>query len=251
MLFNLIVFITGLIFGSFLNVMIYRIPRKESIVFPASHCPECMEELGARDLIPVFSYIIKKGKCSYCGEKISLQYPVVELLTGFLLLLLFIKNGFNSEFFIYSLLFMVLIVVSFIDLKYMIIPNKITYPAFVIALVLAMFFGHIGFISALLGAFIPAALFLVIALFYGKGLGMGDVKLVAVIGAVIGWEYTLLGISLGSILALLIILPLMFFRLIDRKTRIPFGPIISIGVIITVLYGQEIFAFLINNMWKG
>lgn len=249
--YRIIVFIIGLIFGSFLNVMIYRIPRKESIVFPASNCPECKERLKARDLIPVFSFIIKRGKCTYCGEKISLQYPVVELLTGFLLLLLFIKTGLNSRFFVYSLLFMVLIVLSFIDLEHMIIPNKITYPAFIIALLLSIFFDHIEFTAALIGALIPAAVFLLIALIYGKGLGMGDVKLVAVIGAVIGWEYTFLGIAIGSLLGIIIILPLMMARIMDRKTRIPFGPLISAGTVISILLGQEIFAFLYNYLWKG
>lgn len=251
MLANTIVFIIGLMFGSFLNVMICRIPKKESIAFPASHCPECKERLKARDLIPVVSFIVKKGKCTYCGKKISLQYPVVELLTGFLLLLLFIKTGFNSRFFVYSLLFMVLIVLSFIDFRYMIIPNKITYPAFIIALLLSIFFDHIEFTAALIGALIPAAVFLLIALIYGKGLGMGDVKLVAVIGAVIGWEYTFLGIAIGSLLGIIIILPLMMARIMDRKTRIPFGPLISAGTVISILLGQEIFAFLYNNIWKG
>ena len=199
----------------------------------------------------MFSFIIKRGKCTYCGEKISLQYPVVELLTGFLLLLLYIKTGLNSRFFVYSLLFMVLIVLSFIDLEHMIIPNKITYPAFIIAIIFSLFFDHIEFTSALIGALIPAAVFLLIALIYGKGLGMGDVKLVAVIGVVIGWEYTFLGITIGSILGILIILPLIFTRVIGRKTRIPFGPLISAGTVISILYGQEIFTIIFDYLWKG
>lgn len=246
MLSNIFIFIIGLIIGSFLNVLIYRIPRRESIVFPASHCPECNERLKVKDLIPVLSFLFKRGRCTYCGKKISLQYPVVELLTGFLLLLLYNKFGLNINYIIYTLLIIVLIVSSFIDLKYKIIPNKITYPAFIVALIFSIFFNHIETTSALLGILIPAGLFLIIALIYGKGLGMGDVKLVAVIGAVLGWELTMLGIFIGSLIATILVLTLIFSRVIDRKTRIPFGPFISTGTIISILYSQEIFALILK-----
>lgn len=238
------IFMMGLLIGSFLNVIIYRLPRKESIVFPASHCPECKEKLRVRDLIPVLSFILNRGKCKYCGRSISLQYPVVELLTGFLLLSLYIHFGINTEFIIYSLLVFVLIAISFIDIKYMIIPNKITYPAFILALIAAVFFDHIDLKSSLIGALVPFTFFFLIALVYGKGLGMGDGKLVAVIGAVLGWDYTMLGIFLASLIGTIVILALLLARVIDRKTRIPFGPFISIGTIITIFYGREIIEFI-------
>src|SRR6056297_1519304 len=123
----LIIFSIGLVIGSFLNVVIYRLPKNNSIVFPSSHCPECNTQLNYYDLIPVFSYIFLKGKCRYCGEKISLQYPIVELLTGLLFLLDFLNYGLTSEFIIFILLMSSLIIVSFIDLKYQIIPNEITF----------------------------------------------------------------------------------------------------------------------------
>src|SRR6056297_187760 len=119
------IFILGLIGGSFLNVVIYRLPLKKSIIFPSSHCPYCETKLKYYDLIPVLSYIINKGKCRYCGEKISFQYPIVELLTGLLFLLTFLNYDLTSEFIIFIFLISVLIVVSFIDIKYQIIPNEI------------------------------------------------------------------------------------------------------------------------------
>src|SRR5690554_6056807 len=136
------IFIIGLIIGSFLNVIIYRLPKNESIVSPPSHCPNCDKNLRVIDLIPVISFIINRGKCRYCGDKISWQYPLVELLTVFLFLSLFLKFGFNSIFIIYIILVSLLIVLSFIDIKYMIIPNKITYPGIIIAFILSFFFAH-------------------------------------------------------------------------------------------------------------
>ena len=184
----IIIFILGLIVGSFLNVVIYRLPLKKSIIFPSSHCPKCETKLKYDDLIPVLSFIISKGKCSYCGEKISLYYPIVELSTALLFLLTFLKYGLNSEFIIYLLLISSLISVSFIDLKHQIIPNKITFIFIPLGLMLSLFFNHITFINSLLGLIVPAGLFFLIALVYKKGMGIADVKLIGMIGVFIGWK---------------------------------------------------------------
>src|SRR6056297_3586907 len=133
----LIIFSIGLVIGSFLNVLICRLPKNDSIVFPSSHCPECNTKLKYYDLIPIFSYIFLKGKCRYCGEKISLQYPITEFLTGLLFLLVFLNYGFSSEFIIFIILISSLIIVSFIDLKYQIIPNEITLSFIPLGLILS------------------------------------------------------------------------------------------------------------------
>ncbi len=246
MLFYILIFIIGLIIGSFLNVVIYRLPENKSIIVPPSHCPKCETRLKPFDLVPILSFLFYKGKCRYCGVKISWQYPFVELLTAVLLLSLYKQFGLNTQFIVFSFLIFILIVCSSIDIKYKIIPNKITYSAIIIFLILSIIFNHISFISSLLGILIPGGLLFIIAFIYGKGLGMGDVKLVAVIGAVIGWEYTIIGIFIGSLIGSIIGLTLILTAVIDRKTRIAFGPYISIGTIIGILFGQKLLGFYLN-----
>jgi leader peptidase (prepilin peptidase)/N-methyltransferase len=241
MVLNIYLFLLGLIIGSFLNVIIYRLPAKKSINTPPSHCPECGTRLKVIDLIPVLSFFSTGGKCRYCNTKISIQYPLVELLTGFLFLFTYLKFGFSVQLFIYLLLISALIAITFIDYKYMIIPNKITYPLIVISLLSAIIFNHITFFQSLLGIFIPTSLLLIIALIFKGGMGMGDVKLAAAIGGFLGWSYTLAGIFIGSLLGSIIGLSLMGLGIIERKTRIPFGPFICIGAVIMIFFGEVLF----------
>ncbi|MFW5984952.1 MAG: prepilin peptidase [Halanaerobiaceae bacterium] len=237
---ELLVFITGLIIGSFLNVVIYRLPRNESIVFPASHCPECGTRLRVPDLVPVVSFLIYRGRCRYCRSRISRQYLAVELSTGILLLLLFINYDFTAVFFVYSLLSCLLLVCSVIDLQEMIIPNKITYPGIVLGLSLTLLTGHQTLVSSLLGIIIPGGLLFLIAVFYQKGLGFGDVKLIAMIGAFAGWLSALVGLFLGSLMGTIFCLPFILTGSLDRKTRIPFGPLISLGAVMMLIWGEYI-----------
>ncbi|AZO95690.1 prepilin peptidase [Halocella sp. SP3-1] len=246
MIIDLLIVMIGLTFGSFLNVIIWRLPRQESIITPGSHCLECGEDLKIRDLIPVFSFFLTRGKCRYCGKAISWQYPVVEVLTAFLLTILYHNYGLNISFIIYSILICILIVCSLIDLQYKIIPNKLTYPALIAALISSIFLNHISLMGSLTGILVPGGLFLLLALLYGKGLGMGDVKLVAVIGAVIGWQFTLIGIFLASLIGSITGLILMIAGIMDRKTRIPFAPFIGLGTIISLFYGEELFSILMS-----
>ena len=239
-------FITGLIIGSFFNVVIYRLPRGESVIIPPSHCPSCNTRLKAVDLIPVLSYIIYRGKCRYCGAKISLQYPVVELLTAILYLSVYIKFGFSLEGFIYLFLISLLIIISFIDLNEKIIPNLLSYSGIIIGLILSLIFNNLSFISAILGLIIPSLLLLIIALIFQGGMGIGDVKLVGMIGTFTGYLYPLIGIFIGSLFGSIIFLPLLMTGKIDKKTRIPFGPLISLGTIIMILFGE----WLIDLYWS-
>ncbi|MCF8002357.1 MAG: prepilin peptidase [Halanaerobiales bacterium] len=234
------IILLGLIVGSFLNVVIYRLPLKKSIIFPSSHCPYCKKKLKYYDLIPVFSYVFTKGKCRYCGEKISIQYPIVELLTGLLFLLTFLKYGLTSEFIILVLLITSLIAVSFIDIKYQIIPNEITFLFIPLGLIFSLIFNHISFINSLLGLIIPAGILLLIALTYKKGMGIGDVKLIGMIGVFIGWKYALISIFIGALFGSIYGIYMMLIDKMTRKTRIPFGPFISLGAVLMILYGDII-----------
>ncbi len=242
----ILIFTIGLMVGSFLNVVIYRLPEGESIVFPPSHCPDCNHKLKFHDLIPVISFLSLSGKCRYCGSKISWQYPLVELITGILYLLLYLQYGYSTKILILMLLISALIVISLIDLKYKIIPNIISYSFIIIGLILALFFNHISILNSVFGIVIPAGLLLILALLYKKGMGMGDVKLVAMIGAFIGWKYTLLGIFFGSLFGSVIGLVMIGSGIIDRKSRIPFAPFIGFGTLISILYGQVIVDFYLS-----
>jgi leader peptidase (prepilin peptidase)/N-methyltransferase len=242
----ILIFTTGLIIGSFLNVVIYRLPENESIITPPSHCSECGTRLGPLDLVPILSFLFFRGRCRYCDNHISWQYPAVELLTGILYLLSYLKFGLSLDLIIYLGLISILIVCSFIDLKYKIIPNKITYPGIIIGLVLSLFFNHITIKSSLMGLVIPAGLLLLLAIIFKGGMGLGDVKLVGMIGVFIGYGYTLAGIFLGALVGSIVFLPLLIAGKVSRKTRIPFGPLISLGAVIMILFGSELIGWYLG-----
>ena len=233
--------ILGLISGSFLNVLIYRIPRGESIVLPPSHCPNCNHRLGILDLFPVLSYLGLQGRCRYCKTPISWRYPLVEVLTGGLTLLCWILFGTSSDVLMALILTYVLIVIAFIDLDHQLIPNVLTLPMMVIGLLFRIWQGEI--IAGILGGLIGGGLLLIITLLYPKGMGMGDVKFLAMIGVFLGWEKALFTLFSGSLLGVLVILPLMLLKKIDRKTAFPFGPFLVVGALIA-LYWEEIVYML-------
>ncbi len=243
------IFILGLLIGSFLNVVIYRLPKKESIVFPASHCTSCGTRLKAWDLVPIFSFLFAKGKCRYCGEKISWQYPAVELLTALLYTLLYLKLGFTIQFLSYIILITLMIICSFIDFKHFIIPNKITYSGIIIGLIFAIFLDHITFVQALLGILIPAGFLFLIALIYKKGMGLGDVKYVAMIGSFLGWADTLLAIFFGALLGSIFGIIFILAAKTEKKSKIPFGPYLSLGTLLVIFYGKQIISWYVMTFF--
>ncbi|SJZ86260.1 prepilin peptidase [Selenihalanaerobacter shriftii] len=242
----IIIFIYGLLIGSFLNVVIYRLPNDESIIFPRSSCPECNTKLGIIDLIPVISFLINKGRCRYCETKISYQYPIVEILTGILLSMLFMYYQFSAKFWMYSFLVSLLIICTFIDFRHKIIPNKITYPGIIIGLILSLLFNHISFKSALLGMVITGGTLLLIAILTKGGLGIGDVKFVAMIGTYLGTSYTLMGVFIGSFVGSILGISLIGLGIKGRKDSIPFGPLIAMGTILMMLWGHKIIAWYVS-----
>ena len=238
--------VTGLIMGSFFNVIIYRLPRGESIVTPPSHCPTCNTKLKVKDLIPVMSFLFNKGKCRYCRSEISWQYPIVELLTAFIYLLTYLNFGLTVKMFIYLFLLSYLIIISLIDYNEIIIPNVLSYSGIIVGLILSLIFNHISFSQSILGLFIPSLSLLIIALIFKGGMGIGDVKLVGMIGTFIGAKYTLLAIFLGALIGLIYGIIKLCKDEMNRKTPIPFAPFINLGAIIMIFYGNE----LINLYWQ-
>jgi leader peptidase (prepilin peptidase)/N-methyltransferase len=234
-------FLLGSIIGSFLSVCIFRIPRGESIIAPGSHCPLCGSKINWYDNIPIVSYIVLLGRCRSCKGRISPVYPTVELLTATSFLILIRRYGVCPDLFIMAALTSALIVISFIDLKHHVIPDVIVYPGMVVgaAWVLGRHWNNIlyYFIGWLLGGGI-----LYLAAVASKGgMGGGDVKLGAMLGLFAGWEKILVALFLSFLFGSIVGLVLIALRKKGRKDPIPFGPFLSIGGFISIIWGTGIW----------
>jgi len=235
-----IVFILGLIWGSFANVCIWRIPQGISIISPRSHCPKCKEAIPFYDNIPIISFILLKGKCRKCGEKISIIYPLVEFLTGILALLSYLKGGFSPLSIYYFLLSFLFLLLFFMDLKFRILPDSITlggaFFSFFYSLIFKISPPYLERLGAgALGSF----LFLFVLIFYFLikgiyGIGYGDIKLVAFIGITFGIPDFLFVIIGGSIFALLFYIPFVLIK--KKRWIIPFGTFLSLFSTIYLFY---------------
>lgn len=237
----LLPFIFGLVLGSFANVCIWRLPRDKSIIKPPSCCPNCMKNIPWYYNIPVLSYIILGGKCANCGVSIAVRYPIVELLTAILTGWWFFKFGITGTAFIFTVLGLFLIIVSWIDLEFQIIPTQLTYPLIIIGLIASPFNYLISYsiINSLIGLAGGGGAVLIVRwlggmIFKKEAMGLGDVKLMMAIGAFIGITgvfWTLfLGSALGSIIGI-------FLRVTGKKDKldyIPFGPFLSTGAVIYI-----------------
>lgn len=263
-------FITGTVVGSFLNVCIYRIPREESIVYPSSHCTVCNTPLSFIHNIPVISFLLQKGRCSFCGSPISYSYLIIELITGILTFLLVFNYGLQLKTFIYFVVTCSLIVISVIDIRYMIIPNVITFPGIIIGLVISAILtnwhqliyelqtagvadylyiiGNIPFPNSFVGTLFGGGILLAIAYIYKfvrkiEGMGMGDVKLLAMLGAFLGLQGVIFIIFLSSLLGSVAGISLMIYNRGDLKYAIPYGPFLSTAAIIFMLYDNIFVLF--------
>ncbi len=243
---NIIIFIFGLCLGSFLNVVICRLKTKESIIKSRSHCPDCHKVLKWHDLIPVLSFVWQKGRCRYCGQRISWQYPLVEISTGLLFLLVFnfqFSNFSQSPTFqllnliYYFFIISVLIVVFVYDLKHYIIPDQVIYPAIVIGLIFNFNSSNFkNFILSALGA--SLFFFLIVLLTKGKGMGMGDVKLAFLMGLILGWPGIFAALIMAFFSGALVGMGLLAAGKKKIKSEIPFGPFLAGSTILILLLGQ-------------
>ncbi|MGC1402849.1 MAG: prepilin peptidase [Thermodesulfobacteriota bacterium] len=237
--------VLGLILGSFYNVCIYRLPQEESIVWPGSMCPHCRHPLSVLDNLPLVSFLLLRGSCRYCHGPISYQYPLVELLNGLAMVLIGWKFGLSWAFFQALVLFSALLVVSFIDLAHQIIPDVITIPGIVLGGVLSWLIGSPGWWSSLIGVLSGGGLLWLLAWGYEKlaqkeGMGGGDIKLLAMIGAFLGWPGVLVSILAGSFLGTLVGLGLILIWKKNRTHPIPFGPFLSLGAVIHLFFGTSL-----------
>ena len=236
-------FLIGLCFGSFANVVIYRLPQGKSVVRPGSACPQCSHSLRWTELIPVLSWIFQKGKCTQCSSRISFRYPVVELLTGLGFFLVFQKFGLSFSTFEYCLFVFSLIVVSFIDLDHMILPDIFTLSGLVIGFAGSFLSTQRFWWESLLGILLGGGVLWSIAILYywmrkEEGMGGGDIKLLAWIGAVLGWKSLPFVILVASLLGTLVGVAILLSSRKSLKTAIPFGPYLAFGAV-SYLFGGE------------
>ncbi len=230
------VFLFGIVIGSFLNVVIYRVPKNENIVVVNSHCMNCGYELSWYDLVPIFSWLALRGKCRVCGDKISVQYPLIEALNGVLYIIVFHYYGLSIESLLYCLLFSALLALSVIDFRTYEIPVGFNY--FILTLGLIRLVTDLENWATYVIGFLSVSVFLYILYIVtdGRGIGGGDVKLMATCGLLIGWKLIVFGFLLGCILGSVIHIVRM--RITKEGHVLAMGPYLSMGVMLAVLYGE-------------
>lgn len=244
-----IFFLYGIVIGSFVNVCIYRIPKKENIAVNPSHCMTCNHVLAWYDLVPLFSWIFLRGKCRYCGEKISWQYPLVEFINGVGYVWIFFVSGINIGCILYCLTFSALVALSVIDWRTFEIPIGIN--AFILVLgIIATIIDYQNILNHIIG-FVCVSGFLLI-LYYatkGRGIGGGDVKLMAVAGLLIGWKNIILALILGAILGSVIHIARM--KISGEEHMLAFGPYLSAGIVLAMLYGDKMISWYLGFFAYG
>jgi len=240
-------FVVGTVFGSFANVLIHRLPRRESIVVPGSRCPACGAAIRPWDNIPVVSYLLLRGRCRACGARISPRYFIVELATGGLMAGLVWQFGVSLTALRYGVLAFALLVVFFTDLEHQIIPNAVTYPGIVAGVALSAASGELT--SSLIAAAAAGAVFLVLGIVSRGGMGGGDIKLAAMIGAFLGTPAVIVALFLAVALGAAAGLVLLALRLRSRKDMIPFGPAMATGAMIAVFGSNAIVHWYLSRMF--
>ena len=247
-----IVSLAGLAVGSFLNVVIHRLPRKASIVSPASHCPHCGATLRWHDNVPLLSYVLLGGRCRACRAPIGLRYPLVEAATAGVFVAHYLVLGWSPLLLVRLVFAAAMLALFAIDLEHRLLPNAITLPGLVVGLVSSMFLPP-GFASALIGALGGGGfLWLVAEAYYRyageEGMGGGDIKMLAMIGAFLGWKLTLLTLVLSSILGSVIGLTMVVTRLGGLKSALPFGTFLALAAIAASIVGEQILAWYMGRL---
>lgn len=231
----------GLFVGSFLNVCIDRLPRGQSIINPPSHCSTCNHKLGILDLVPLFSYLWLRGRCRSCRARIPTRIPVVEGATGLLFTFLYWKFGLGLELGISLIYASLLIVIFVIDLEHQLVLDKVTYPAMALALAFSFFWPGLGVISALQGGVLGLAIMALPFVLYRRGMGMGDIKLGALVGLMSGFPLVFVALLLAMISGGLVAAILLISGIKKRTDPIPFAPFLATSAMVTLLWGQAIW----------
>lgn len=239
-------FLFGAAIGSFLNVLIYRLPREKSIIKPNSFCPHCKKAIKWHENIPILSFIILKGKCSECQNPISIHYPLIESITACLFLYLFIKYNLTLGFFVYIIFFCSLIVISGIDFSHQIIPDIISIPGIFLGLIFQII--NSNFIFGLIGMIFGGGLILLIRVIGGwtykkEVMGLGDVYLAAMIGVFVGFPFIIASIFIAAFVGSILGVVYIISTRQSRESPIPFGPFLSIGGMAVVIFQPQVYRF--------
>ncbi len=249
----LFVLFFGLCIGSFLNVCIYRLPIEKSIVNPPSSCPECGYLIRFYDNIPIISYLLLGGKCRQCKTPISMRYPVVELLTGLMAVAALFKFGFTFSALIHFIFIAALIVITFIDIDHQIIPDIISLPGIIIFFLCSFAIPQVSVKDSLIGILAGGGILYAIAVGYAllkkaEGMGGGDIKLLAMIGALLGWQGVLFTVFISSAFGTFVGVIVMLKTKKGMKLAIPFGPFLAIGAILYIFFGHRIILWYLGIM---
>lgn len=244
-------FVLGCVVGSFLNVCIYRIPAGKSIVSPPSACPACGHRIRWYQNIPIFSYLFLGGKCAGCGMRISLRYPFVEAFTGGLFLLVLYFFGLSLATLVYWVFVAALVVITFIDLDHQIIPDVISLPGIIVGFACSFVIPWHSWSDSLFGIFLGGGLLLGIAWVYElltkrEGMGGGDVKLLAMLGAFLGWKAIFPVIFIASLGGSLVGIPLILLRGENSRFALPFGPFLAAAALIYLFWGQMLLHWYLS-----
>jgi len=238
-----------------LNVCIYRIPLKKSVLFPSSFCPNCGAKIRFRDNIPILSFILLKGECRKCKSKISMQYPLVEFITSILILITYWRFGWGWEFVAKTILCLLLIVIFFIDLQHRIIPDVVTLPGIALGFLFSFFVKSPSVMNSLIGIFVGGVLFYLAAvlgelLFKKESMGGGDIKLAMMLGAFLGWQRIFLVFLISAVLGAMVGGIALFFSKEVKKTQmIPFGPFLALGSILAIFIGDTLISAYIKTFF--
>jgi leader peptidase (prepilin peptidase)/N-methyltransferase len=244
----------GLVIGSFLNVVIYRLPRRIPFTSGRSVCPQCGTQLKWYHNIPLFSFCFLRGRCAFCGKKISLRYPAVEIMNALCYLYFFRHFGFSWDFAVFALLSSVLLSIFYIDLDFQIIPDVITLPGLAIGLAVSLLPGGISILDAFIGMLVGGVSLYLIALlgdwlFKKESMGGGDIKMAAMLGAFLGWQKMILIFIAAALIGLVVSLVVMMFSSQVRKTRVvPFGPFLAMAAMVAILYGDRLISFYLISV---
>jgi leader peptidase (prepilin peptidase)/N-methyltransferase len=238
-------FVLGAVIGSFLNVCIYRIPAGKSIVSPPSACPHCGHQIRWFQNIPIISYLFLGGKCASCKASISFRYPAIEALTGLLFALTLYYFNFSAATLVYWVFLAALVTITFIDLDHQIIPDVISLPGIVVGFLCSFFIPWLSWLDSLLGIVVGGGTLLAIAWIYEKvakreGMGGGDIKLLGMLGAFLGWKAILPIVFIASLAGSLIGVPLMLLQKGDTKLAISFGPFLAFAATVYLFWGRDL-----------
>ncbi len=254
----LIIFVFGLLIGSFLNVCIYRMPKNESIIFPASHCPSCNKNIFWYDNIPVISYLALAGKCRFCKAKIRLRYPLVEILTAALLSALFLRFSITPKFFVYSIMTCGLIAATFVDFEITEIPDEISLGGLALGILMALVFPLVmgeatrlgAILASIAGAIVGGGSIYILGVlgkiaFKKEAMGGGDVKLMAMIGSIIGWKLVIMTFFIAPFFGAV---PGIILKIKNGSETIPYGPFLSTAALVSVFFGNRIIGALFGGL---